>query len=197
MESKNSSVQALHGLYSVVAALAMGLALEQLLDLSGGETHFRVGALPLAVAFLFTLVPFYHGAIRHLETTYGGTSRGNQSARLLWDFTILFIEACVLLAAGILVIRPVAFLITMLLLWGIDIVWGLAAQFLLRQEGPMQPWAIVNATAALLYAILLIISNAFDLTPFTIACVLLVLSILRTIADYKVSWALYFPSDSE
>jgi len=59
----------------------------------------------MLVAYVVTLVPFHHGAMRHLDVTYrqAGAPAVREGA-LLADFFLLFIEACLLLAlANVLV----------------------------------------------------------------------------------------------
>lgn len=62
-------VRHLQGLYTVVVGLALAVAMTNLLD---QEAAFpvRLEVLPYLLAYLVTLVPFYHGALQHLDIAY-------------------------------------------------------------------------------------------------------------------------------
>src|SRR5687767_6528182 len=63
------SVVHLQGLHTVVVGVALFIAINKLVDAEADvPTHF--GALPYFVAYLVTLVPIYHRALRHLDVAY-------------------------------------------------------------------------------------------------------------------------------
>ncbi len=63
------SVSHLQQLYTVVVGLALTVAITNLID-QAAPVPIRMAALPYFVSYLVTLVPFYHGALRHLDVTY-------------------------------------------------------------------------------------------------------------------------------
>jgi hypothetical protein len=65
-------------------------------------------AVPYLVAYLVILIPFYHGALRHLEVTHVSGSATNPVS-LLMDWGLLFIESCMFLVLAMLIGRPRAF----------------------------------------------------------------------------------------
>jgi len=71
---KERSVDSLQQIYAVVIALAIAQAIQSLLkDPVSGAVLARIQilvGLPAFVAFLVTLVPFWHGMNRHLDRCY-------------------------------------------------------------------------------------------------------------------------------
>ena len=67
---QDNSVKNLEHLYTTVVAVALSLAIYQLIDTTGGKIQFRLELVWCFLTFLVTLIPFYHGALRHLDITY-------------------------------------------------------------------------------------------------------------------------------
>jgi hypothetical protein len=91
------SVDSLQQIYAVVIALAIAQAIESLLkDPVRGTVldldQIKVG-LPALVAFLVTLVPFWHGMNRHLDRCYLEKESAIRQGALLLDFWTFFVEA--------------------------------------------------------------------------------------------------------
>jgi len=53
----------------VLVGLALAGAVTNLIG-KEQQVPIRSSLLPYFIAYLFTLVPFYHGALRHLDATY-------------------------------------------------------------------------------------------------------------------------------
>jgi hypothetical protein len=121
-KAQERSVGHLQGLYGVVAALALSIAAEHVIPASGRDVRH----LPVVLAFalLFTLVPFYHGALRHLDEQYVvPVSPPTLAWAVLVDFSFLFLESGLLLALAVAVPRPRLFLLVLFILLVVDIVW--------------------------------------------------------------------------
>lgn len=114
-----SSVRNLGALYSVVVGVALAYAIEEVID-PVAATPFSWHLMPLFIALLATLVPFYHGALRHLDVTYvEHPGEGLNNGALLADFLLLFVEGSLFVALASLLDRPVWFgwtLVSLLLL---------------------------------------------------------------------------------
>ena len=103
------SVRALEGLYAVVVGLALTGSVLSVVDAQRMPAPLDGDAVPLFFAFLFTVVPFFHGAVRHLQRTY--IEEGHRlvpPALLMGDFGVLFVEACLLVGLSALLGRPLA-----------------------------------------------------------------------------------------
>src|SRR5437868_5475689 len=102
MEARQRTVGHLQQLYTVVAGVALTLAITKLLD-ERAEKPVRLEVIPYFVAYLFTLVPFYHGALRHLDVTYFEDNRARpKPGALMFDWALLFLESCLLLGLALL-----------------------------------------------------------------------------------------------
>ena len=154
---------------------------------------FRGGLVPLLAAFMVTLVPFYHGAERHLEETYVENPENAHGGLLLVDFAYLFVEACVLVSAAALVAYVKALIVTLLCLWMLDVAWWITQRIVTRRGGPIAKWAIINSAASVSFGLLLIGLHANWVSPTAASWILLALAIGRTVADYSTSWNFYFP----
>ena len=187
------TVRNLENLYSVVVAVGLTLAVQQLIVIGEG-VEFRWGALPAVIAYVVTLVPFYHGAERHLEDAYVDNPRqGANPRRLLFDFVVLFVEACVLLAAAAVVHFPRALLAALVVLWVIDIAWGVSARLIFRLKDEVLKWAMVNSGAVAVFGGLWLVAELSDLADLTVGWALLAISLMRSVVDYATSWEFYFP----
>ena len=90
-EVRDGSVQNLQELYTVAVGMALTLAITRIVPEAGSPV---VVSLPNLVAYVVTLVPFYHGAMRHMDVSCRGARTGTvREGALLGDFFLLFIEA--------------------------------------------------------------------------------------------------------
>ena len=121
------SVESLQRIYAVVVALAITIAIQKALSGSSDFSLIKniIPAAPTLTAFIFTVVPFYHGMNRHLDGTYVEREVSNNGEGfLLGDFVVFFIESCLLVAMASLVMSgDQGFLVLMTLLL-IDTVWS-------------------------------------------------------------------------
>ena len=94
------SVDSLETVYAVVVAFAVTKAIETVL-LSGNNASIELNLfrkhLPALVAFVATIVPFYHGMHRHLNRVYiEHPIKKTREGFLLLDIFVFFIESCLL-----------------------------------------------------------------------------------------------------
>ena len=206
--SASSTVKNLQELYTVTAGIALAWSIERLAGKGGagaaaGDGPFDVmwTVLPTFVAFLVTLVPFYHGALRHLDRVYiDAAGRDVRRGSLLADFFLLFIEACFLVLAAMFVADAPTLGLVLAGLFALDAVWGLA--FYLAFTRNRQPWVElrwvqINLIAGpLLAAIVLWGPHATGMAQQTILPVsVAAIAVLRTVFDYWLSWEIYFPNE--
>src|SRR5215208_6828429 len=65
-----STVRYLQELYTIMVAVALPVAITRMFDERQESAPFRLEVLPLLVTFVATLIPFFHGTLRHLDDTY-------------------------------------------------------------------------------------------------------------------------------
>src|SRR5690349_19220544 len=93
-EKREKAVKSLVALYTVVMGVALSLAVRGLIDERGGLETVTLPDLLLFVAFVGTLFPFFHGALRHLDDAYVENKNANvREGALVVDFVLLFIHA--------------------------------------------------------------------------------------------------------
>ena len=191
-EAQKNSVRNLQNLYSIVAGLALSLSLYNLIDIYREGLPFKFELLPFFVSFLVTLIPFYHGALRHLDATYiEQDTRQVRGGALLADFVILFIESCILLSIAVLLPKPQFFAYGLVILFALDSIWGFIAHFVFSQVAKTKAevrWALINIVTALTLSVCLIIISIFQLW-----IIILSVSVIRTVVDYVLCWEFYFP----
>jgi len=156
----------------------------------------------MGATLLITLIPFYHGALRHLDVTY--VEEGGKQVRkfaLLVDFSALFIESCLLLALAVLIVKPPFFAWGLVVLLAFDTIWALSAHLGFSQDVKPKPelrWAIINLFTVIILSIYLVILDFVP--PLTYASDpkiwvgILGISILRSTIDYWLCWNFYYPS---
>lgn len=190
------SVDSVQKIYAVVIALAISQAIRSLLKGPDGVTEITWSqlspGLPSFVAFLVTLVPFWHGMNRHLDRCYLEKTAGVVQGALLLDFGTFFLEAIALFAAGWSLRSGVETFWYLGGLLGLDMIWA----FISHQihfpgtRSHAVKWSVINVVAAL-FAIL-VITYPFQYKLL----VLMVIAVFRSVADYLLCWSFYFPSKS-
>ena len=151
-----------------------------------------------------TVVPFYYGALRHLDAEYSPSSgRVAKPYALLVDFSMLFLESCTFLALGAAVDAPRTFGWTFATLLVIDILWAVVALRWLTQSNDRgtaaedrdrpaeRGWLVVNAVCAPLVIILLVSTAHWSVSDSWLRWSLLAVAIVRTSIDLRVGWNLY------
>jgi hypothetical protein len=205
---RENSVRHLANFYTVVSGLALTMAIFRLVDERGQILPFQLPTFLLCIAFLSTLLPFYHGALRHLDVTYVeiAPSQGEPKAgAFLADFVILFVESCLFIVLAVKITEPVTFTLVFGGLMLFDAIWGFLAH--LAFSGPKKgkqelTWAKINFVTLLVIFAFLYTEGLLDnlkapVQPLTVALVLFVIALARTVVDYWFSWAHGYYSWSE
>jgi len=204
--AQKSAIDALQKFYGLIVAIAFtggvlkfidGFDVWQWTKLQGSESL-------LFVAFVATIVPFYHGMERHLHETHIARNdiawgkKGKPSPVLLDIFAFMFMGA-LLLAMGRRIDAPLVFLQLWSVLLVLDIVWSLVVWAFQKQTKPL--WAVNNFFWLLIawvlwFAIPVLIEKlSFNTTwiPVFQTAGVALSEILRSIFDYKSHWSFYFP----
>ena len=200
-EKIQHSVDSLERIYAVVVAFAVTKAIETVLfDSSTNTANYSklIDHLPALIAFIVTVVPFYHGMHRHLNRTYiEERADSKKEGFLLLDFFVFFLESGILLVfASSLDSGEEAFIPLIVLLLG-DSVWAFITHGIHYREWKNSPWKwiVINVvTVALLSAVLF--SNIFDSGSLKI-WVLAIIVLARTFVDYWWCWEFYFPKETD
>ncbi|HWE75561.1 MAG TPA: hypothetical protein VG328_20545 [Stellaceae bacterium] len=199
MNPRANSVDQLAKLYNVVIGVALALSINTLIDVHAAYFPVKPDLLPLFCAFLVTVIPFHHGASRHLYATYvedGGSTR-IKSGALALDFLILFVEGCLFVALAAVIGNPSAFSTVMLALLLVDCAWGFLSHLAFtgaQAQNAERKWSVINlVAAAVLILTILILPRIFaGWTTEVQECVAMI-CILRSICDYAKTWKFYFP----
>jgi len=198
-EGRKNSVTQLSELYNVVIGIALSIAVYNTIDHEAVPVPLHLEYVTNFATILVLIVPFYHGAVRHLFATYvedGGSTRITNGALLL-DFFLLFMEGCLFVMIASLIENTLfmAWLIVSLLI--LDSVWGFLAKLAFtgaKAQNAEQIWSAINfVTAILLILILIFASHVFEATAIAAQLGLLALVALRTVVDYWFCWTFYFP----
>jgi VanZ family protein len=191
---KERSVDSLQQIYAVVIALAIAQTIESLLKdpLHGALlTRSQIFAgIPACLAFLVTLVPFWHGMNRHLDRCYLEKRSPVVHGALLLDFGTFFLEASLLFAVGWSLRSGIQSFILLGLLLLVDMVWGIISHQIHfpGRKSHVLKWSKINLAAIALA--ILVVAYPFQYKPL----VLMFVAILRSIVDYSLCWDFYFPS---
>jgi hypothetical protein len=188
------SVDSIQKIYAVVIALAISQAIQSLLKDPSSGTTLTLGrltaGLPAFVAFLVTLVPFWHGMNRHLDRCYLEKTNAVVQGALLLDFVIFFVEAVFLFAAGWSLTSGINTFYCLGLLLSIDMLWAFVSHQIHfpGKKSHARRWSTINLIS--IGIAILIIKFPFQSKSF----VLMALAVARSITDYGLCWDFYFPS---
>lgn len=178
---------------TVVIAIAIAQAIQSFLKDASGTANLSLERLlpgiPGLVAFLFTLVPFWHGMNRHLDRCYLEKTTGVAQGALLLDFATFFIEAGLLFAAGWSLRSGISTFYYLGLLLGVDMIWAFVSHQIHfpGRKSHAKKWSLINIVA--IFLAFLVVTFPFE----SKALVLMGIAVLRSIADYGFCWAFYFP----
>ncbi len=214
LAKQESSVRHLQQLYTIVAGLALSDAVAQLFGGDAGGWNRGTGLL-LLLAFVATLIPFYHGTMRHLDDVYLIDAMAHEVRRvgLAVDFVFLFAESCLLFAMAHRLDDPPRFFLFFVVLLVVDVAWlvggyfaaldsrraAIELQLLFRPRrghliAPLV-WAKNNVLfIALALGAWLVGRRWVTLDGTASAALVALFALARTANDYRLSWDFYFPS---
>lgn len=214
---RESTVRYLQELYAIVVALALQVAITRMFDERQESAPFRPEVLPLLVAFVATLIPFFHGTLRHLDSAY--IEQNVRPVRygalaLLADFILLFLQSCFFFALAVHVAHPVIFGWILMFLLLLDAGWAIVTHLFFFRDAdsvmdelrvifvpnatakqPELAWARNNLIFVGYFFVFLTAIVIAEWVPGNVAIslVVLVLALVRTFADYLSPWEFYFP----
>jgi len=202
INEREQSVKHLASLYTVIIGVALSSSVYHLIDPEKPVTAIPAPSLMLFVAFILLIFPFYHGAMRHLDNTY--LARNSEDVRdyaLLLDFLLLFLHGLIFVVISMLFKQPEEFLIFVIVILGIDVLWGFLAHLAFsteRENKPEMSWVKTNAAAAVLLLVFILLEKNnlkwlnSDRTAY--CAIILGAMFFRTAVDYGKNWNFYFPA---
>ncbi len=199
-EAIESTVQSLQWIYTVVIALAIGEAIGKVVGKEDGNGDNRIqwNRLPALIAFVFIIVPFYHGMGRYLQTVYDPSSPPSTfgwsyGMFLLFDVAVFAIEAFLffVLARSLQPKNWTQSCGAVMILLMVDIVWGVSVLWL-HDMTEIRPWVNINCIVCLAFSVLLALRRWLPHHSAGLWVVTVVV-ILRTVCDYIFTWSFYFP----
>lgn len=199
MRTENSSVRrsvnSLQQLYGFVVALAVAQAV-RMTFVQQNQLVLTVQWLPVFVAVIFTIVPFFHGMNRHLDRCYISRGSSHIQGMLLGDFLVFFVEAALLFAFASSVRSGLQGFVILAAVLLIDTVWAMISHWIHYRdiEPSTKRWAVINTSTIIVIAFLYPADVYSDSVKLWL---LMVVAISRTISDYAWSWEFYFPQVSE
>jgi hypothetical protein len=199
---RQNAVRSLSSLYTVVIGVALSLSAVQLVNRSGGILSIPIAELLLFVSFIFTLVPFYHGALRHLDDAYLENINPHiRAGALILDVLLLISHGMVFVALSLLLASPGQFAWLLVAVLAVDVVWGGLVHYgasTQSKDGAEGKWALINLVFVVVSCVLLLsfdIGLKSQIDPTKVAAGVFAISLLRTLVDYGLCWAFYFPAD--
>lgn len=191
------SVNTIQGIYAVIIALAISEAAQALL--TGPNSHVDVqkawllSGAPAFIAFLVTLVPFWHGMNRHLDRCYLEKAEDVKRWAIPIDFFVFLLEAAVLFAAGLSLRSGIDTFIFLGLLLAFDMLWAVASHkvHFSGHKSHALRWSSLNVVA-----IAVAVPLAVCPAPGK-AFWLMVLALLRSVVDYRWCRDFYFPGSGQ
>lgn len=202
MKSKKveNSIRSLVNLYTVVIGAALSVAVTGVIDTTKGLEAATSTSVCLFVAFLATLFPFVHGAVRHLDDAYLENPNGHiKDGALVIDFVLLFFHALAFLVLSLLLKKPNHFAWGLMVVLSIDVIWGAFTHFAAssRQAGGAEgKWTVINLIVVAFGASYLIWNDIYlgeIAQPVKLAVPITFVAILRSVADYAWCRSFYFP----
>lgn len=195
-----NSIKSLVNLYTVVIGAALSIAVAGAIDINRGLGSLSPVSVALFVAFVATLFPFFHGALRHLDDAYVENKNAHiKPGALIVDFFLLFLHALAFLVLSQLLKKPADFAWFLVGVLTIDVVWGIFAYFGSSSSGTLtaeSKWSIINFIFIGLTAFYLVnggIYLGWEEDPVKLAVLVMVACVVRSGIDYIWCSDVYFP----
>lgn len=195
-----NSIRSLANLYTVVIGAALSVAVVSAIDINKGLESISGVSILLFVAFLATLFPFFHGALRHLDDVYIENENKHVSrSALIFDFLLLFMHALVFLVLSQLLKQPIDFAWLLIVVLTIDVAWGLFTSFgasSVTSNSAESRWTIINFVFVSCVAGYLVNNNIYLKSandPMALAALLAIACVVRSMVDYVWCRDFYFP----
>ena len=102
-QARANSVKQLCDLYNIVIGVALSIAIYGIIDTTQTPIPFKTNNAFSFLVFIIIIIPFYHGAVRHLYITYVETGQSSRikSYALFLDYIILFFEGGLFVALAL------------------------------------------------------------------------------------------------
>jgi hypothetical protein len=195
-----NSVKSLVNLYTVVIGASLSIAVAGAIDINKGLESLTTSSMVLFVAFVATMFPFFHGALRHLDDAYIENDNDHiKPGALIIDFSLLFLHALAFLVLSQLLKKPVDFVWFLMGLLAIDVVWGVFTFFGPSSPAKLSPeirWTIINFFFIGGLAFYLINNDIYigwQGDSGKLAILIAIACVLRSGVDYLWCHDVYFP----
>lgn len=199
-DARANSVKQLADLYNVVIGIALSAAIYNTIDQSTTGVPLHFDHLFNFGTVLVTIIPFYHGAVRHLMATYvedGGSSQ-IKSGALMADYILLFLEGCVFVTLAVLIANTETLVWVIVSLLLLDSIWGFLAWLAFtgaRSQYAERKWAIINLFCTGVLVLIGVYGNStITSDPLMAQGSIFCVMVIRTIVDYGLCWNFYYPS---
>lgn len=188
------SVTPLETLYAVVMGFTLTAGLKTFADpwvggTAAADIRLRGPDAFLLYALILTLVPFFHGAMRHLEELHRRPETNSQHKIVFAEYIMLFLEGAVFVLLGLCIGSPQHFVFFFLCLLAIDSPWAALSWWWTPSEHRrhLALWLLLNVVTILALLILkLRVPLPADWPTFVVWGAL-----VRTVADYTFNWPFY------
>ena len=149
-----SGLRPYHSIYSVIMAFSVENAISKTVEYFD-KNDFSLPLLATLMAFIFTVVAFYHGTISYWEKNYGQRTGSNEEL-VQSDFYIAMIHAVLFVAAANYILLPQKFAKLFVLLLLVDIFAIFVLRILTKKLSPehhpqstakLLAWIKINAFA--------------------------------------------------
>jgi hypothetical protein len=178
----------------MILSLAVVSAVQQIIryDAASSQLTIKYEFLHNMLVFLFTAVPFHQGGNRYLDETYTTKNISVKRFAGLVDFAFFFAEAVLFYVMSLFIQANEIFYTWVLVIFVIDVLW---LGFVFFANPPLfsktKQWFLLNVGAIIVVSLFLLYHGLDDARKWYLLAFLLV---VRTIADYGLSWPFYWPA---
>jgi hypothetical protein len=199
-----ATVETLQRFYSVIIAIALTGGLAKLITSLESSTSIpaTVSLVALSIAFLSTVVPFYHGMERHLYVRHilkPDLGAGGKPIPLLVDILAFIVEGGILFAMGRKLDQAIVFLQLWSALLIIGIIWTLIVWRVEKVTNSIWAWNNI-IWLCIAWVVWLgspwVLAKAGVSSPDQLPAIVWLIALVeigRSVTDYIAYWGFYFP----
>jgi hypothetical protein len=191
-------IQFLQTGFTIILGLALGEAFRQLVP--DGDKDIRKDRIAGMLAFMFMIVPFFHGMSRYFFVKYleHPTNLKEVAGHVMFDGLTFMAEAAIffVMCRSLSPSHWVRFCASLMILLVVDSLWTASALF---YGEPVLPWLILNALLGFVVAMLLAWNHPFpkysetNPAPSAPLIICAVSTFITTVTSYILMRDFYFP----
>ena len=183
------SIDDIKALLTVVFGLGLVESVKSLITNENNLLVINLSLIPIFVAFLATLLPFYQGNCKYMDTIY--LQKNLKALDGIMDTFVFIAQGIIFYVMAIAMKQPKFFFLAAIVLYISDIIWlGFVSKSNSELFPKLKNWLIINIFT--LFILLILYYTPLLLNDYSKWWIISLVMLARTGADYIWTWSFYW-----